>query len=69
MARLADLPKPVSSPTLKAIGQLYQDKSQCKRKQRRQAELFWQDSVKWMKSRDVTTLRQLTTARVADYGD
>lgn len=69
VARLADLPKPVLSPTLKAIGQLYQDKSQCKRKQRRQAELFWQDFVKWMKSHDVTTLRQLTTARVADYGD
>lgn len=69
IARLSDLPTPLPSPTLKGIGQLYQAKSECLRKQRRQAELFWLDFEKWMASHGVTTLRQLTTTLVAEYGD
>lgn len=69
IARLSDLPTPLPSPTLKEIGQLYQSKSDCMRKQRRQAQLFWEDFEKWMASHNVTTLRQLTTALVAEYGD
>jgi integrase len=69
VARLADLPVPKPSPTLKAIGQLYQDKTDCKTKQKRQVQLFWEDFEGWMKRNGATTLRQLTTQLVAEYGD
>lgn len=69
LARLSDIPVPLASPTLKSIGQLYQDKSGCKQKQKRQAQLFWQDFEKWMNCHGVTALRQLTTQLVAEYGD
>ena len=69
LARLADLPKQVPSPTLKSIGQLYQDKAEVQRKQRRQVQLFWNDFAKWMASHKVTTLRGISPALVAEYAD
>ncbi|MEX0884995.1 MAG: tyrosine-type recombinase/integrase [Phycisphaeraceae bacterium] len=69
VARLADLPKPEPSPTLAAIGQLYHDKAQVKRKQRRQMQLFWNHFREWLAEHNVETLRQLTPSRVAEYGD
>lgn len=69
VARLGDLPKPQTSPTLKAIGQLYQDKSEAQQKQRRQTQLFWDHFEKWMATQNVVTLRQLTPALMAEYAD
>lgn len=69
VARLGDLPKPQKSPTLKAIGQLYQDKSETQRKQRRQMQLFWGYFERWMAEHNVITLRQLAPALVAEYAD
>lgn len=69
LARLADLPKPEPSPTLKAVGDLYQDKADVTEHQRRRQKRFWDDFAKAIDKQGVATLRQLTATVVADYGD
>lgn len=69
VARLADLPPSQPSPTLASTGKLYFEKAPVQRKQRRQMQLFWDDFCRWMKKQGVETLRQLTPALCAEYGD
>lgn len=69
LARLADLPKPKPSPTLKAIGDLYQEKNRAKAAHRRRMEMFWGEFKAWMSKQGVTTLRQLTAEVAAEYAD
>jgi len=69
LARLADLPQPEASPTLKSLGKLYQEHSEAKPKQVRQVTLFWSRFQQWMAEQDVKTLNQLTPALLAAYGD
>lgn len=69
IAYLTELKKPEPSLTLREIGKLYHDKADVQSKQRRQIQLFWDDFRKFMERHEVETLRQLTTAAVAEYGD
>jgi hypothetical protein len=69
LARLADLPRPQRSPTLKEVGKLYYEKAPVQKKYRRQMQLFWDHFRDWMAGQGVQTLRQLTPATVSEYGD
>ena len=69
LAYLTELEKPQPSPTLLQIGELYHEKAEVKPKQRRQMHVFWHDFLRWMERHEVRTLRQLTPAMVAEFGD
>jgi integrase len=69
LGRLSDLPPRQPSPTLKSLYKLYADKADVDYKQVRQCQLFWTAFTKWLAKHDVTTVKQITTPLVADYGD
>lgn len=69
LAWLADLQKPKASPSLDAVGKLYFEKAKIGRQERRESLGFWKEFRKAMAAAGSKTLRELTAAAVADYGD
>lgn len=69
VARLADLPKPQPSPTLKELGKLYVEKSGATKHYVAKIRLAWGDFTKAMSKQGITTAKQLTPAAVAEHAD
>ena len=69
VARLSDLPKPQPAPALKDLGDLYESHATGSPKHVRKVVTAWRDFEKWLSNREVKTLKTLTPAHVADYGD
>lgn len=68
LAYLADLPRPTPSPALVAVGKLYDETADITQLERSKSRLFWKEFVESMQTHEVATLRQLSAAGIAAYG-
>ncbi len=66
LGHLHTLTPPAPSPTLDIIGRAYRDKTSITPHERRKSELYWKEFTKAV---NVSTVRELTQAHIANYYD